>query len=69
MARAHQVDFALDDIIEALVATGRIERGSAAYGVAQVVINKGIDCLPPFHRAVYDTEVAPLVAAAGAVSH
>ncbi len=66
MAQAHQVDFALDDIIETLVATGRMERGSAAYGVAQAVIHKGIGCLPPMHRAVYDTEVAPLVAAVGA---
>ncbi len=61
-----RIDFDLDDRIEALVASGQLERGSAAYGIAQLVIHYGRDSLLPLQRELYETEITPLLAATAA---
>lgn len=61
MPRSAHIDFALDDRIEALVESGRLERGSAAYGIAQLAIHFGADSLLPMQRALYEVEITPLL--------
>ena len=69
MHRTASIDFALDDRIESLVDSGRLERGSAAYGIAQLAIHYGRDSLLPMQRALYEAEITPLLAPAGVTAH
>lgn len=62
MTRVARIDYTLDDRIETLVDSGRLERGSAAYGVAQLAIHYGRDSLLPMQRALYEAEITPLLA-------
>lgn len=68
MTRVARIDFALDDRIEALVETGRLERGSAAYGVAQLAIHYGRESLLPMQGALFDAEITPLLTGAASAA-
>ena len=49
----------LYESIEAITDEGYIEKGTAAYGIAQQVIHSGYELLSPKQRYVYDTIVVP----------
>ena len=53
------VDWQLLEEIEDLIAEGKLEEGTPAYGVAQKVIHEGYDLLSPNQRWVFDTYVVP----------
>lgn len=55
------IDYELDEAINDLFESGYLEKGSAAYGIAQFVIHNGYNSLSSKQRFVYDKEVLPLL--------
>lgn len=61
MGHNDHIDFELHDAIQDLVDGLLLEKGTAAYGIAQQVIMQGWDSLTDRQRWVYDKEVMPLL--------
>jgi len=56
-------DQELHDEIEELVGTSQLDRESAAYGIAQQVIQDGYGSLTEKQREVYDSVIVPALEA------
>ncbi len=52
-------DYELHDLVVNAVRAGLIERGSAAYGVALLCIDRGYESLSAPQKAIYDRHVQP----------
>lgn len=59
MGHNSHIDLELHDDIEDLVAEGLLEKESAAYGIAQQVIDRGYDSLTQTQKGVWDARVGP----------
>lgn len=61
MSGLDDIDWDLLALIDDLVDSGDLEKGSKEYGIAQQVVHQGYESLSPKQRYVYDKHVAPLL--------
>ena len=57
----HMPDEEFADELEQLALDGYLQKGTAAFGIAQQVLHRGYSSLTESQQHIYDTQVGPLI--------